>query len=210
MFEILREIEPADVGLELAVGGHVVEFTARRVERGHAGVTSARQVDGRQIKGQAEQVVAQRLSDELVDLVAGLARHAAHDGAGRLFGGQRAVVVERQRIEEGLDQADVAGDEVGVEAVDRLGQHRVAEAIDRMRELGHDGRIDRGIETFRGKEDIDHRLDLARELLEHQVLVLHFGGELRRLEQALAVPHARRKLPRRDEGRRHRWRAPSP
>ena len=87
--------------------------------------------------------------------------------------------------------------EVGVEAVDRLGQHRVAEAIDHMRELGHDGRIDRGVETFRGKEDIDHRLDLARELLEHQVLVLHFGGELRRLEQALAVPRRQsRKLAR--------------
>ena len=38
------------------------------------------------------------------------------------------------------------------------------------------------------------RLDLARELLEHQVLILHLGAELGRLEQALAVPHAGRQI----------------
>ena len=32
------------------------------------------------------------------------------------------------------------------------------------------------------------RLNLARELLEHEVLVLHLGAELGGLEQALAVP----------------------
>ena len=32
------------------------------------------------------------------------------------------------------------------------------------------------------------RLDLAGEFLEHEMLVLHLGAELRRLEQALAVP----------------------
>ena len=34
----------------------------------------------------------------------------------------------------------------------------------------------------------DRRLDLAGELLEHQVLVLHLGDEAGRLEQPLAVP----------------------
>ena len=38
-----------------------------------------------EVERQAEQVVAQRLGDELVDLVADLAGHAAHDGAGRLL-----------------------------------------------------------------------------------------------------------------------------
>ena len=61
----------------------------------------------------------------------------------------------------------------------------MAEAIDRVRELGDDRRIDRGVEV---DESIDLRLDGARELLEHQVLILHLGAELRRLEQALAVP----------------------
>ena len=37
-------------------------------------------------------------------------------------------------------------------------------------------------------KSVDGRRDLARELLEHDVLVLRFGGELRGLEQALAVP----------------------
>ena len=37
----------------------------------------------REIERQAEQVVAQRAGDELVDLVADLTRHAADDGAGR-------------------------------------------------------------------------------------------------------------------------------
>ena len=37
------------------------------------------------------------------------------------------------------------------------------------------------------------RLDLARELLEHEVLILHLGAELRGLEQALAVPDERRR-----------------
>ena len=103
---------------------------------------------------------------------------------------------ERERVEEGRDQAHlvigisrIADDvEVRVEAVDRLGQHRVAEAIDRVRELGDDRRVDRGVVAVRREERVDLRLDGARELLEHEMLVLHLGAELRRLEQALAVP----------------------
>src|SRR5215813_8965987 len=49
-------------------------------------------------------------------------------------------------------------------------------------------RIDRGIEPGRGEERIDVRLNLARELFEHEVLILHLGAELGRLEQPLAVP----------------------
>ena len=75
-----------------------------------------------------------------------------------------------------------------IEAVDRLGQHRVAEAIDDVRELGDDRRIDRDVVTVGHEEHVDVGLDLAGELLEHQMLVLHLGAELRGLEQALAVP----------------------
>ena len=59
-----------------------------------------------QVERQAEQVVAQRLGHELVDLVADLAGHAAHDGAGRLRPASAAARRERQRVEEGRDQAD--------------------------------------------------------------------------------------------------------
>ena len=65
----------------------------------------------------------------------------------------------------------------------------MAEAIDHVRELGHDRRIEgRVVDLRRRKEDIDLRLDLARELLEHEVLILHLGAEAGRLEEALAVP----------------------
>ena len=103
----------------------------------------------------------------------------------------RAVAVERDRIEEGFDQADVVGREVRVKAVDRLGQHRVAEAVHDVRELGHDRRIDVRVIAVGDDEHVDARLDLAREFLEHEMLILHLGAELRRLEQALAVPHQR-------------------
>ena len=45
-----------------------------------------------------------------------------------------------------------------------------------------------GIETVRHDERIDLRLDLAREFLEHEMLILHLGAEFRSLEQTLTVP----------------------
>ena len=77
------EIDPALVGLEQDVLiGRLVEIAAGGIQRRHAGVAAARQVDGREVERQAEQVVAQRAGHELVDLVADLAGHAADDGAG--------------------------------------------------------------------------------------------------------------------------------
>ena len=64
----------------------------------------------------------------------------------------------------------------------------MAEAVDHVRELGDDRRIDRGVEAVGHEEDVDVRLDLAGEFLEHEMLVLHLGAELGGLEQALAVP----------------------
>ena len=58
----------------------------------------------------------------------------------------------------------------------------MAEAVDGVRELGDDRRIDRGVVAERSEELVHHRLNGARELLEHEVLVLHLGAELRGLE----------------------------
>ena len=61
------------------------------------------------------------------------------------------------------------------------------EAIDSVRELGDDVGIDGDVVRL---ELIDVRLDAAREVLEDEVLVLHFGCEPRRLEQVFAIPFA--------------------
>src|SRR4029453_11040784 len=108
------------------------------------------QGDGGQVLGQGEQVVAQGLGHELVDLVAHLPGDAAHDRTGGLFRSGTAGRVG-QRVEECGDQADllVGGGtvrignnvEVGVEPIHRLGQHGVTEAVDGVRELGHDRRV---------------------------------------------------------------------
>jgi len=109
---------------------------------------------------------------------------------------------ERKRVEESGDQSDFVRDEVGIEAIELLGQHRMAEAIDGVRELGDDRRVDRGVVAVRGQELVHLRLDRAREFLEHEMLVLHLGAELRGLEQAFAVPSQARNIciniPRRD------------
>ena len=78
-----------------------------------------------------------------------------------------------------------------VRARDRVVEHRVPEAVDGVGELGRDRRVDVRVVDV---ERPDRRLDLAGELLEHQVLVLHLGDEARRLEQPLAVVPAVRAL----------------
>ena len=87
VLQVTREVDPALVGLEqdVLLRG-LVELAAGLVERRHAGVTAAGEVDGREVERQAQQVVAERAGHELVDLVACLARHAADDGAGRDVG----------------------------------------------------------------------------------------------------------------------------
>ena len=77
------EVDPARVGPQfLGVIAGFEEVAARGVQRRHAGIATAGQVDGGQIERQAEQVVAQRAGHEFVDLVADLPRHAADDVAG--------------------------------------------------------------------------------------------------------------------------------
>ena len=137
------EVGPAGIGPQfLGVAGGLEEVAARRVQRRHAGVATAGEVDGGQIERQAEQVVAQGAGDEFVDLVADLPRHAADDVAGgdAVGDGVPPLAVELDRIEEALDEADLVVGEGRVEPVDGLGQHRVAEAIDHVGELGDDAR----------------------------------------------------------------------
>ena len=199
MLEELAELVPARVGLHRRVVGAAgielgEDLVAHQIERRHAGVTAARDVDGGQVERQAEQVVPERAGDELVDLVGDLVDRAEHD----LAGGGGAMRGERERIEERVDQADrvqnrLAGERIDdrravsadLVAVDVLVQHRVAEAIDGVRELGRDRRVEMDVVVA---EQMDVRRHLARELLEHQVLVLRLGAELGDLEQPLAVP----------------------
>jgi hypothetical protein len=59
------------------------------------------------------------------------------------------------------------------------------EAIDGVREFGCDGCIEVDVDVAK---QVDRWRNLAREFLEHEMLVLRLGAELRRLEQAFAVP----------------------
>ena len=104
MLQVLHEVGPARVGLELAVAGHGVDFARAPGSATECRVAAARDVEGRQVERQTEQVVAQRFGDELIDLVADLPRQAANDGAGGLLGVGRWP--RSERIEESGDQTD--------------------------------------------------------------------------------------------------------
>ena len=108
VLEVAGKIDPALVGPQLGcVVGRLVEFTPGGVQRRHTGVAAARQIDGRQIERQAQQVIAQCLRHEFVDFIADLPRHAADDRAGSHAVADRVVCVELDRVQEALDQADV-------------------------------------------------------------------------------------------------------
>jgi hypothetical protein len=100
VLDICGEVDPAIVGRQERRSRSTEQLRARFVERRHVGVAATRDVDRSQVERQAEQVVAQGVDDELVDLVAALDRHAAHDGAGRLIMRDAAVVAEGDGIEE--------------------------------------------------------------------------------------------------------------
>ena len=113
MFEELAELIPARVGLELGVvecgiasrSGRrlIVELVADDVQPGDANIAATREVECSEVKRQAQQVVAQRASDEFVDLVADLVGSAEDDLAGSV-----ATVREvLQGVCERFDQADL-------------------------------------------------------------------------------------------------------
>src|SRR5262245_46850292 len=127
---MLYEVGPARIGLDPRISGLRVEITPCCVQRGNARIASPREVEHGQIERGAEQIIAQRFGDKLVDLVAGFTRDAADDGACCLLR-SRTARGEGQWIEEGRDQAQLLivcwvewiaddGIEVGVETVNRL------------------------------------------------------------------------------------------
>ncbi len=206
VLDVLAEIDPVGVGLELAVVGGAVEVPAEDVQGRDPLGPAAGQVDGSEVHRQAQELAAQGVRDELIKFRAHLVRHAHDDAAGGFLGGQRtcwpAVGVGR-RVQESTQERQVvlrtrhvvlvAPDAVGSWAVlvaprDGFGEHRMPKTVDRVGKLRVDGRIDVGLGEREGFEDVQRRLDLAGKLLEDKVLVLHFRHEARCLEEALAVP----------------------
>ncbi len=187
VLQVGRHLHPARIGSEEGRARRGVKLGPRLVERRRARIAAAGNIDGGKIERQAEQVVAQGADDELVDLAAAFNRHTTHDRGRALVVGQPAVVVERHRIQKGIDQAEVGVERLPVWPEPRhvLGQHRVTEAVNRIGELGEDRRVDLGHRVEH--ERIDQRLDLAGEFLEDEMLVLHLGREARCLKQPLTV-----------------------
>ena len=188
VLQVGREIDPVVVGLQEGRTRRGVELLAGVVQRRHAGVAAAGDIDRRKVERQPEQVVAQRTNDELVDLVAVRDGHAADDRAGRLIGRDAPSRSKATGLRKASIRSDVRIDRIpgGIEPRHAVGQHRMAEAINGMSELGEDRRIDVGRRVEH--EGVDRRLDLAGELLEDEVLVLHLGREARRPGTAARRP----------------------
>ena len=83
VLEVLPEVDPVGVRRQLTVVGRGEDLPANVVQRRDALAAGPRHVDGRQVERQAQQVVAERVGDELVELVAGLVRQAHDDAAAR-------------------------------------------------------------------------------------------------------------------------------
>ena len=191
VLEAQTEVRPARVRRQRRVGRRRVEGATRRVQRGNSGLPSSAHVDRGQVERQAEQVVAQCLGDELVDLVAGLAGHPSDDAARSLLGRESPVLGVRDRVQERVDERHGRGSRRARsrDPADLFGQHGVPEAVDGVCELGADPGVELGVVAAATlTEEVDHRLHLAGELLEREVLVLHLGHELGGLEDPLAVP----------------------
>ena len=71
VLEVEREVGPAHVGLQLRVlSGHLVELRAGLVEGRQAEVAATGDVERREVERDADELVAQHVGHELVDLVA--------------------------------------------------------------------------------------------------------------------------------------------
>ncbi|MNC00437.1 hypothetical protein D3C75_477660 [compost metagenome] len=123
VFQVIGKIRPAGIGFELAVARDFKELCAGFVEGWHKGVAAAGDVEGAQVQRQADQVVTQRTGNELVNFVADLTGHPAHDGANGLFIAHVPVVIEGQRVEECLNQTQVITQHIAVGTGDGFGQH---------------------------------------------------------------------------------------
>ena len=131
VLEVCTKIDPVGVGGELTVVGLSEDLAANVVERGDAFAAGTSQVQRGEVERQAEQVVAQRVAHELVELVAHLIRQAHHDcprtsvahvvASGCKFAG--SDVLEFRRVQEAIEESDVILGSVNVGAGDRLVEH---------------------------------------------------------------------------------------
>ena len=142
--------------------------------------------------GRPSRLSCRRSGDKLVDRGADLVDRAQHD-----VGRHVRVAGELPGVGEGLDQAFLGHHRLSVRPQHRLAigtelikrniliQHRMAEAVDDVGKFRTDRRIDMDVDAT---GDVDGRCHVAREFIEHDVLVFGLGTELGSLEQALAVP----------------------
>ncbi len=187
IFQVNSKVSPALVGFQLAVARQFEELRTGLIEGGHKGVAAAGDVKCAEIQRQTDQVIAQGTGQELIDFVAHLTGHPAHNRADSGMTFHRAVVIEGQWVKEGLNKPQVVTCHIHADTIDALGEHRVAEAVDHVGELGEDRRVDVG--GVREDKGVDRRLDGTGKLFKYQVLVFHLGREATGLEQVFAVPH---------------------
>ena len=102
VFDVQAEIVPAGIGLECRVARVAKEQATGTVEPWCARFFATGHVESTQVEGQSHQVVAQRLSQELVNLVSYLVHHACADGAHSSSGVDPALP-KRHRVEKGID-----------------------------------------------------------------------------------------------------------
>ena len=202
--EVVRVVHPADIRHERRILGCSKERPACRVQLGRTNVATSRDVEGADIEGQTHEVVLHPPGDEFVDFVCDLSCEPTNDRARTLFRRDRilarciVIIVQGERIEEGLEQAELVTRrcrlerpgirdrvEVRVIAVDRLGQHRVSEAIDDLRKFGGDRGVNVRVMPHKWVLQPGER---GNELVEHDPVVLHLRAEPGSLEHALAVP----------------------
>src|SRR4051794_6305986 len=101
MLEELSELVPAIVRLKGRVMRLRVDLVAQEVDRRHAGIAAARDVESGQVEREPEQIVPQCPGDEFVDLASDLVRRALNKFARGV--GTRVQVCKRIResVEEG-------------------------------------------------------------------------------------------------------------
>src|SRR4029077_11828404 len=103
------------------------ELVAHHVERRHAFRAATRNVERGEVERQAEQVVAQRAGDELINLVADLGDRAER----QLTGGILAGIEVGERIGEGGPQGDVGRNRIAV----RVEQDRMPAGVELARPI---------------------------------------------------------------------------
>ena len=184
------EFRPTCIWLQIDNAKVVIKLRAGIVQRWHAGFTAPRDVQRPQIQRQPQQLAAHIGDNKFVDFIANVAAKTANDvGVDRR--NINAACKIGLRIKEGCQQGGLAcitvdRRQVVFQTVYGASQHRMAKTINGIREFGQDRRINVGAVVK--DKGIDHWLHAAGKFFEHQMLILHFGCETRRLKQAFAIP----------------------